>query len=101
MTSAIQTPAARLIARFSVQTLAKWTRRDRSRVHAWTWPKSRGGTGGVVPHPVRHLIIQGARVELNADLTYADFEPAAGEAYLTEADESAIATPRASQSGAA
>ncbi|QYC10586.1 hypothetical protein [Brevundimonas nasdae] len=80
-----QTPAARLIERFSIQTLARWTRRDRSRVHAWTWPKSRGGTGGVVPHPVRPAIIQGAKDDLNVDLAYADFEPINGEAYLDAA----------------
>lgn len=80
----IQTPAARLIARFSVQTLARWTRRDRSRVHAWTWEKARGGTGGVVPHAVRSSIIQGAKDDLGVDLTYAEFEPGEGEAYFSD-----------------
>lgn len=86
MTFSVSTPAARMIARFSVQTLARWTRRDRSRVHAWTWPKSRGGTGGVVPHAVRPAIIQGALDDLQVVLAYADFEPIEGESYLGAAN---------------
>lgn len=82
MTSEITTPAARMIGKFSVQTLARWTGRDRSRVHAWTWPKSKGGTGGVVPHGVRGAIITGARDEFKVEVAYADFEPQEGEAYL-------------------
>lgn len=77
------TPAARLIKQFGVATLAGWTRRDRSRVHAWTWPKDRGGTGGLVPHAVRSSIIEGAAAKGEV-LTYADFEPQAGEAYLPD-----------------
>ena len=77
------TPAARLIKQFGVATLAGWTRRDRSRIHAWTWSKDRGGTGGLVPHAVRSSIIEGAAAQ-GESLTYADFEPQAGEAYLPE-----------------
>ena len=49
-------------------------------------PKSRGGTGGRVPHVVRPAIIEKAREELNDSLGYADFEPMAGEAYLPDAE---------------
>lgn len=86
MTDTVATPASRLIARYGVQALSRWTGRDRSRVHAWTWPKSRGGTGGRVPHAVRPAIIEKAREELNDSLGYADFEPMAGEAYLPDAE---------------
>lgn len=79
-----ETPAARIINRFGVKKIAEWTRRDRSRVHAWTWPKSRGGTGGVVPHAVRPAIIKGARADFGEVLGYADFEPMPGEAYLVD-----------------
>lgn len=78
------TPAARIISRFGVKNISAWTRRDRSRVHAWTWPKSRGGTGGVIPHAVRPAIIEGAKAEFDEQLAYADFEPLPGETYLAE-----------------
>jgi len=78
-----KTPAARIIARFGVAQIARWTGRDRSRVHAWTWTKARGGTGGVIPHSVRRAIIEGA-AQLGEELGYADFEPRAGEAYIAE-----------------
>ncbi len=40
----------------------------------------------MVPHPVRAAIIQGAQADLNVSLTYAEFEPAEGEAYLDSAN---------------
>ncbi len=85
MTSNHPTPAGRFIARFGVQRLARWSQRDRSRVHAWAWPRAKGGTGGVIPHAVREKIISGAKCELNEDIGYSDFEPRLGEAYLQEA----------------
>lgn len=78
------TPASRIIGRFGVKNISAWTRRDRSRVHAWTWPRSRGGTGGVIPHAVRPAIIRGAQTDFGEALAYADFEPMPGEAYLAE-----------------
>jgi hypothetical protein len=83
MTDEPKTPAARVIARFTVEKLAGWTGRHRSRVHAWTWPTDRGGTGGVVPTRVRQKIIDGARADLNETVTFADFEPMDGEQYLS------------------
>lgn len=83
----ITTPADRFISRFGVATLARWTRRNRSRVHAWAWPRGRGGTGGAIPHAVRAAIISGAKSELNEDVAYAEFEPMAGEGYHLEAAE--------------
>jgi hypothetical protein len=76
------TPARRFLDRFGVQRLAKWSGRDRRRVHAWAWPEDKGGTGGVIPHKVRQLIIDGVRDEVGEVLTFADFEPREGEAYL-------------------
>ena len=58
------------------------TKRHRSRVHAWAWPTSKGGTGGVIPPRLRTAIIDGAKRELGADLAFADFEPRDGEGYL-------------------
>ena len=83
MTAASKTPATRIIARFGVPNLVKWTGRHRGRVHAWTWPRARGGTDGVVPHGVRALIISGAKTDLGVEVSFADFEPSAGERYLT------------------
>lgn len=80
--AAARTPAERIVARFGVDRLAAWTRRHRSRVHAWTWPTSKGGTGGAIPLRLREAIIEGVKSELGEDLTYAEFEPQAGEAYL-------------------
>lgn len=80
------TPAHRLIARFGVATLARWTGRHRSRIHAWTWPISRGGTGGAVPPRARLSIIRGALAERGKTLAYAEFEPLPGEHYLMAED---------------
>lgn len=77
-----KTPAGRLIARFGAKSLADWTRRHQSRVHAWSWPTSRGGTGGVVPIRLRPAIIQGALKDFRAVITSADFDPAHDETFL-------------------
>jgi len=82
MSDAHKTPAARIIAHFGVERIAAWTRRHRTRVHAWAWPVAKGGTGGAIPPRLRGLIIEGAKRDLGADLSYADFEPRAGETYL-------------------
>lgn len=78
------TPAARMIARFGVDNLARWTGRHRSRVHAWTWPTSKGGTGGVIPTRSRQAIIAGAQADHNEPVAWAEFEPRAGESYLLD-----------------
>lgn len=31
------------------QAVAEMTGRDASRIHRWTYPKGRGGTGGLIP----------------------------------------------------
>lgn len=78
----IVTPAGRLIARFGARALADWTGRHPSRVHAWSWPTSKGGTGGVVPVKLRAAVVAGALKDFRAVLTAADFEPAPGEQFL-------------------
>ncbi len=82
MTEKSLTPAQRIIARFGVETLARWTGRHRTRVHAWTWPSARGGTGGAIPIKVRQRIIEGARQDLGVTVEYREFEPRTGEVYL-------------------
>lgn len=78
------TPAKRLIERFGARALADWTGRHVSRVHAWSWPAGRGGTGGVVPVRLRKKIIDGAMRDAKAVVTAADFEPAPGEGFAFE-----------------
>lgn len=87
MPDELTTPAARIIARFGVKRLSAWTGRHASRVHAWTWPRARGGTGGAVPLPCRPGIIAGALAELSEVVAYTEFEPVPGEAYLDIAVE--------------
>jgi hypothetical protein len=82
MTDSPKTPADRILTRFGVERIAAWTQRHRSRVHAWTWPTAKGGTGGAIPPRLRTAIIEGAKRELGQDVAFADFEPQAGEQYL-------------------
>jgi len=82
MTDVPKTPAERIIGKFGVDRLASWTGRHRSRVHAWTWPTAKGGTGGAIPSRVRPAIIEAAQRDLGEVITYADFEPKDGETYL-------------------
>lgn len=83
MTMPPLTPAERIIRRFGVEKIARWTGRHRGRVHAWTWPAERGGTGGAIPIRVRQAIIDGAWRDLSEALAFADFEPVGGERYLS------------------
>ncbi len=85
-----RSPAERIIARFGVEKLARWTGRHRTRVHAWAWPAARGGTGGAVPRKVRQAIIDGASAE-GERLSHADFEPQHGECYLDAGVEPLVA----------
>lgn len=53
-----------------------------SRVHRWTYPKERGGTGGTIPSQHQQTILDGA-TERGIDLRPSDFfeqpDDAAGE----------------------
>jgi hypothetical protein len=69
------TPAMRLLKRFGVEALSRWT-------------TDRGGTGGVIPVRLRAAIAAGALAEQGQVLNPADFELQIGEAYLIEGQPS-------------
>jgi len=46
-----------------VRRVAEWTGRSVSRVYRWTYPKTAGGTGGLVPSECQALILRRARHE--------------------------------------
>ena len=48
------------------------TGRDITRVHRWTYPKDRGGTGGLIPADVQQLLLDAA-VKRGIELTPAHF----------------------------
>ena len=55
-------PAEKVIAKCGgAKTVAAWLNVDVSRVHRWTYPKSRGGTGGVIPSRHQMKLLQLAR----------------------------------------
>lgn len=59
------------------QAVAEWLGIHISRVYRFTYPKDRGGTGGVIPAEHQSTILQKAR-EAGRDLQPADFfEPGA------------------------
>jgi hypothetical protein len=65
--------ASRVIAKCGGHALvAKWVKVDVSQVYRWTYDKSRGGTGGVVPTRHQHELLAKARAQ-GIDLTGADF----------------------------
>lgn len=41
--------------------VAGMTGRDVSRVHRWTYPRHKGGTGGIIPTDAQHRLLQEAR----------------------------------------
>jgi hypothetical protein len=56
--------------------VAEWTGVDISRVHRWTYPSERGGTGGVIPAKHQPTILDKARAA-GVKLSPADFFEAA------------------------
>ena len=52
--------------------VAKWTGADVTRVRRWTYPKSRGGTGGLIPAKWQADLLAKARAA-GVKLTPADF----------------------------
>ena len=59
--SSQSTPAARVIAAFGgVQRVAAAIGRHSSRVHRWTYPVERGGTGGRIPGSAVPKILKAA-----------------------------------------
>ena len=55
-----------------VHEVAALTGRHVSRVMRWSWPKERGGTGGLIPTDMQHLLMAGGRAK-GVSLSAADF----------------------------
>lgn len=63
-------PAKSILDRIGVEVAAKVTGKHISRVYRWTYPTSRGGTGGVIPHADAVKLLAYARdngIALSAD----------------------------------
>jgi hypothetical protein len=66
-------PAAHVIEKCGGhRVVADWLGVHVSRVHRWTYPSSRGGTGGSIPTKHQQALLQKAR-EQGIDLCPADF----------------------------
>jgi hypothetical protein len=52
--------------------VAEWVGTHVTRVRRWSYPKSRGGTGGLIPARVQALLLEKAR-ENGVNLSPADF----------------------------
>lgn len=63
------------------QAVSEMTGRDLTRVHRWTYPRERGGTGGRIPAEVQFTLLTEAQ-KRGLSLTPAHFFPAppAGDA---------------------
>lgn len=79
----IITPAERVICKcgngdFSkgLDTIERWTGVHRSRLHRWTYPRNRGGTGGLIPAWHQQIIFIHARRE-DKGIVSSDFFTAA------------------------
>jgi hypothetical protein len=62
------------------EAVADMVRRDQSRVRRWTYPKDRGGTGGLIPTEVQPRLLAEARnrgIDLRPDHFFS-VEQAAG-----------------------
>lgn len=69
------TQAERVIAKFgSAYRLARLLNKDPAAVYRWTYPKNRGGTGGLVPASAMQHILRVARLE-GVLLTPEDLDP--------------------------
>lgn len=68
---AAPTPAEKAIAAFgSPQALAEAIDRNVARIYRWTYPASRGGTGGRIPGSALHDVLDAAKkrgLKLSAD----------------------------------
>lgn len=54
-------PAKTVIEKIGgADAVAKVTGRDVSRVYRWMYPRERGGTGGVIPHPEARKLLEHA-----------------------------------------
>jgi hypothetical protein len=65
-------PAKSILDRIGVEAAARVTGKHISRVYRWTYPASRGGTGGVIPHAEALKLLDHARAS-GIEMTEADF----------------------------
>ena len=56
-------PAKSILDLIGFETAARVTEKHLSRVYRWTYPASRGGTGGVIPHADAMKLLAHARAE--------------------------------------
>ena len=69
----MQNIATRIISKFGgVTKVAKLVKINASSVHRWTYPKKRGGTGGIIPTRHQDKLLAKAR-ENGVELSPADF----------------------------
>ena len=65
-------PAKSILDTIGFETAARVTEKHISRIYRWTYPASRGGTGGIIPHADALKLLAHARAEGLA-LSEADF----------------------------
>ena len=66
-------PASTVLAKIGgVEIAAQVTGKHVSRIYRWTYPRSKGGTGGVIPHEDATKLLKHAS-EHKLELTAADF----------------------------
>ena len=66
-------PAHAVIQKFGgVEAVAATTGKHISRIYRWTYPRDRGGTGGLIPPADAQKILRAAR-ERGLDITASDF----------------------------
>lgn len=76
-------PAKSILDLVGIDNAASVTGKHVSRIYRWTYPTSRGGTGGIIPHADALKILGFAR-ENNIPLSEADFLRAASIADIAE-----------------
>lgn len=65
-------PAKSILDRIGVEAAARVTGKHISRIYRWTYPTSKGGTGGIIPHTDALKLLDHAR-EHGIHLDEADF----------------------------
>lgn len=77
-------PASTIIEKCGgANAVAEMVGRDVSRIHRWTYPKEKGGTGGLIPSDAAQQLMRAARergIQLQADDFFLDQTPQQGAA---------------------
>jgi hypothetical protein len=72
-------PARTVLSKIGgVEVASKVTGKHVSRIYRWTYPRDKGGTGGVVPHDDATKLLEHAKAN-QIDLTAEDFFALASE----------------------